>query len=108
MVTVNEQQQQQCEGVSQTQTAAPNVNTVCVEALVVYFKPLGFCFLMGMHGIVVLGGISISATRDICFMVKNEACLFGLRSDMPKDVSDMNIIARCFTASFEKENGMDN
>ena len=37
-------------------------------------------------------------------MGKNEACLLGLRSDMPKDVSDMNIIAQDFTASFEKEN----
>ena len=37
-------------------------------------------------------------------MGKNEACLLGLRSDMPKDVSAMNIIAQDFTASFEKEN----
>ena len=37
-------------------------------------------------------------------MGKNEACLLGLRSDMPKDVSNMNIIAQDFTASFEKEN----
>ena len=37
-------------------------------------------------------------------MGKNEACLLGLRSDMPKDVSDMNIIAQDFTASYEKEN----
>ena len=57
-----------------------------------------------MNGIVALGGVSISASRDICFMGKNEACLFGLRSDMPKDVSDMIIIAQDFTASFEKEN----
>ena len=103
MVTVNGQQQQ-CEGVSQTRIATPNGNTVCVEALVVDFKPLGFCFLMGMNGIVALDGVSISATRDIYFMGKNEACLLCLRSDMPKDVSDMNIIAHDFTASFEKEN----
>ena len=96
--------EQQCEGVSQTRIATPNGNTVCVEALVVDFKPLGFCFLMGMNGIVALGGVPISATRDIYFMGKNEACLLGLRSDMPKDVSDMNIIAQDFTASFEKEN----
>ena len=43
VVTVNGQQQQ-CEGVSQTRIVAPNANTVCVEALVVDFKPLGFCF----------------------------------------------------------------
>ena len=103
VVTVNGQQQQ-CEGVSQTRIATPNGNTVCVEALVVDFKPLGFCFLMGMNGIVALGGVSISVTRDIYFMGKNEECLLGLRSDMPKDVSDMNIIAQDFTASFEKEN----
>ena len=59
---------------------------------------------MGMNGIAALSGVSISATRDICFMGKNEACLFGLRSDMPKDVSEMNTIARGFTALFEKEN----
>ena len=97
-------QQQQCEGVSQTRIAAPNGNTVCLEALVTDFKPLGFCFLMGMNGIVALGGVSISATRDIYFMGKNEACLLGLRSDMRKDVSDMTIIAQDFTASFEKQN----
>ena len=98
MVTVNGQQQQ-CEGVSQTRIAAPNGNTVCVEALVVDFKPLGFCFLMGMNGMVALGGVSISATRDVYFMGKNETCLLGLRSNMPKGVSDMNIIAvnSCFT-----------
>ena len=44
---------------------------MCVEALVVDFKPLGFCFLMGMNGIVALGGVSISATQDIYFMEKN-------------------------------------
>ena len=37
-------------------------------------------------------------------MGRNEACLVGLRSDMPKDDSDMNKIAPDFTASFEKEN----
>ena len=36
--------------------------------------------------------------------VMDEACLLGLRSDMRKDISDMNIIAQDFTALFEKEN----
>lgn len=103
VVTVNGQQQQ-CEGVSRTQIIAPNGNAVYVEALVVDFKPLGFSFLMGMNGIVALGGVSISASREICFMGKYEACLLGQRNDIPKDESNMNIIARDFTASFEKEN----
>ena len=37
-------------------------------------------------------------------MENNEACLFGLRSNLPKYVSDINIIAQDFTISFKKEN----
>ena len=59
---------------------------------------------MGMDGIVPFGGVSISATRDVCFMGRIESCLLGLRSDMPKDVSNLNITDRDFTASLEKQN----
>ena len=34
----------------------------------------------------------------------DEVCLLGLRSDMPKDISYINIKAQDFTALFEKEN----
>ena len=75
VVTVNGQQQQ-CEGVSQARIATPNGNTVCVEALVVNFKLLGFCFLMGMIGIVALGEVSISVTRIFTLWEKTKhVCL---------------------------------
>ena len=58
---------------------------------------------MIMNGTVAISGVSISAIRGIFFMGKNEECLLDLSSNMPKDVSGMNIIARDFTVSFKKE-----
>ena len=64
--------------------------SVEVKVFVVSAKPLGFPFVLGMNGVMALGGVSVTAQREVRFGVNDApvCAVAGTTSDIQVDEQD--------------------
>ena len=75
--------------------------TADVHVYVVASKPLGFPFILGMNGILVLGGVTVNGQQEVSFGVESAPVCAATRSVTTKESLVPTIDEKDFSVSHD-------